>query len=878
MKEHLMDKEVEVYNYFPFILKRITALPMYYLSKFTEQEMGSIYKDVKSLNKEIEIDTDYLVDLLHIEIKKENNVAIKRKLINFRRDVYNNRLKATEKHRDEIVGNNQLYDVYIAYYNKSVNRKKLQEKLISLYESRDIEERKIIHDLFNTDINSISKSIKFIQPHIYKKLDKYLNTSVENHNSKLKKMDITLAKIISRAITKTSPFSTLTHSQFSYLKSNTQPAMVQHTHPIKTYSKINETIILLIFDKILQDQETMELIEFRLIPTLNIEGDNIFWTTLTNGNEQTKANGKVYKTMDRLVSLKLSPLINDIFQNFKSKTFNYLDFVSFLEDRDYSMEKVKQVFNLLYNKDFIIKNLSLPQNSDSIIYECIRQLEKLNTKISNSIKDQLYVISDQLKELDELDYHEQYRQFVHVGKLLDNLLESLNIDSIAKSEMIYQDAVINEINRNESVDYKKVNVSFSLLMKFINIFNTPYLIQLLIAEEFKKEFNYKKVNASESWEAILQIILDNVLKNMDIFVNQGKINNKRYDIAEINQILDVKEDFLTDIINKINSADFQTEEINLSKSYIEGFVERIPNNLLNKRQSNAMFLQKYEDKVVLNHIYEGNLIYFSRFLKLMPDIQSSNLLTEYIDSTIKDYNYCDIHTTYGFNANSRMNVTGKKIQLLNTPDIGAPQDDLSEYNWMDSSFKVNEKTNELDIFINDEKINIGFFGSLIPMALPGIASAMSLLSSNAAVYTGIDKIILSLVQSEMSDDDNLQKIPRIIFNKDIIISRKKWLLRTEVLRKYFNKDKIEIYEMFNYFNENKLPFTFFTHNFSFDEDLTNRVKPQYIDITSPTFMKLFKRILEDNELIVIEEVLPDINSSSEHHVTEDIIEITKKGR
>lgn len=879
MKEQLMDKEKEVYNYFPFILKRITALPMNYLSKFREQELVIIYNEIKILNRKIEKETECLVDLLHTEISKENDATIKRKLINFRRDVYNNRLKATEKFYDEIIVNKKLYDVYSVYYNKSLNLQILKDKFKVMYESREVEERKALHEMFREDVNSISKAIKFIQPQIHNKLDKYLDTSVERHKSKLKKMDITLAKIASRAITKTSPFSTLTHSQFSYLTSNSEPAMAQHTYPIKTISKINETIIITIFDKILRDQETIELIEFRLMPTLNIEEDSIYWTTLTNESEQNEASGKVYKTMDRMVSLKLSPLIKDIFHNFENKTFNYFDVVSFIQNYyGYTNEKSKQFFHSLYNMDFIIANLSLQQNTDQIIHECIKELEKLNTKRARNTKNQLYIIWNQLNEIDELDYLDQYSQFVSIGKLLDNLLESLDIKPITKSEMLYQDAIVNEVTINKSVDYKKNNRSFSLLMKFINIFNTPYLIQLLVADEFRKKYGYKKIYASDSWIMILQIILDNVLGNLDIFNVQSEINPKRYGITEINQILDVKDEFLTDIISKIMATDSQTEEINLSESYIQRFAEQIPQNLLDKRQSNSIFLQNCEDKVVLNHIYEGNLIYFSRFLKLLPSIHSSNLLREYIDSNIKSYNFCDIHTTYGFNANSRINVTDKKMQLLNTPEIGVPEDNITEYNWMDSSFKVNDETNELDIFINNEKVNISFFGTLIPMALPGIASAMSLLSGNVGLYTSMDKIILSLVQRQMPNQQSVQKIPRVIFNEDVIISRKKWIINTETLNIHFNKNKIEIYDIFEFFNESKLPFTFFVYNFSFDDDPVNRVKPQYIDITSPTFMKLFRRILEGNEVIVLEEVLPNFDPNSDHHVTEDVIEITKKGR
>lgn len=869
-KIEIKEPEVDLKNYVisPISLRRQTILPTSYIKSFgikdIDQKISHRNKTIKHLDSVKQV----LIQKLEITIKEIRDDTLRNKIIKLKRDVFNNR----ESKDDSTLGNlrGSLEEDYLEYIKLLHNLNNIELMLKDLFNQVEEKERALMYEVFKNDKYSISKALKFIQPNIFTKYDKYIETPYLEHNAKLKKMDITLAKIFSRAATKTSPFSTLTYNQFVETSSN---PLVKGEK--KTVTRVNETNLYMIFDKVVSNPLLFPEMKYKLIPTLNIEGDKIFWTALINDNEES---GKVYKTKDRLVSIKLSELVNSIYQEFYERSeFDYKEIINFMVDSQHNLDLIsaEEIFLKLYRQSFFVIINPLPQNADNLLENCINKLATYKTNESRFVHTQLTNVLTSLESFDEENYYSQHKAFKYITNCFEEISNYLSIEKFDKAKILYQDAIDLSIGAEKDEFLAIHKNSLTELMKFLNVFNSSYLLQLLMAQKFKEKYGTNKINTKDHWEDILQILFDGYLQNIDILTNQVSVSELKYENQTVNNMLAVKNRFLGKIEELINGSMSKKSTINLNEEFINEIVNEFPKNLLEKRQSNSFFVQKSKKGLlVVNHIYEGNLIYFSRFLKLQSEVGSSDKMEEYITNCIKEGNLVDINSTYGFNANSRFNVTGKKIQILNTPDFSQHQDNLIEYNWMDTTYQFNNETGELDVYVGDEKLNIYFLGSLVPMLLPGVASVMSLLSRDLALYSTISSIFIDIKFKAMKEHQTISQVPRITFKDDLIISRKKWLIKSCAFVAYFEK-KLNIIEILDQMREMELPIQFFVYNHINDNSIMSREKPQFIDVTSPTLIKLFKRLLKDNETLVIEEIMPDLDQEL---VEERIVEVTKKGR
>ncbi|MBO1910415.1 hypothetical protein J4G37_37220, partial [Microvirga sp. 3-52] len=120
-------------------------------------------------------------------------------------------------------------------------------------------------------------------------------------------------------------------------------------------------------------------------------------------------------------------------------------------------------------------------------------------------------------------------------------------------------------------------------------------------------------------------------------------------------------------------------------------------------------------------------------------------------------------------------------------------------------------------------------------------------------------------------------IPRFTLGK-LTIMRKKWLLYVENMIKEGNKSDYDHYlAIIKRFKADKLPLEFFIskhivgETFNFESTNRSEMKPQYMNLYSPLFVKEFKKLIKDEKYIIIEEFYP--KKSHETHNMEYQIEV-----
>lgn len=854
------------FNVLPYVIKRESALKTMYgfnLGKSLIVDKTIIYMKV---NEEVENIIGELTNSLEKDIQAEKSDTVRKKLINMKRSIFNRRSKSVSIENRILLTNFKTLKMFDDYVNKIKMVNTIKDEINMLYEETSHEERVFLYNLFEEDLGSITKSLKFIQPSIMDKLNNYFKVPVEEHNSKLRKMDITLSKVLTRASLKTSPFSTLTVSSFESL--NTTPnKILQDMLPkdINYITKINESYIFRIFEKVIETKEILLKLVFNLIPTISIDENKIYWTVL---NDNPNERSKIYRTQDRLITLPATDLIKQIYKDFNNKEFCYSEFEIVLNKFGVGEEKSFLYFLSLYKQQLILPKLAINQNKNNIIDECIKRLKVFDEPIVNYVIDNLEKINGILENFDNNDSKTQQQNFIHISKYLDNICDYLDIEKMDKGRMLYQDAVSSKIGIYNNENYIEHKESLCLLMQFFNVFNSPYIIKKLISKEFKNVYGLNKIRMDKNWEEIIRVLSDSYLKNIGIWGKQFSKDNNNYQNDLVNKINAQKNIFIDYIEENIENKD----GIYIDKVFIDTILDNLPLDLFSERQSNSFFIQHNKEKLILNHFYEGNLTYYSRFIKLNSKIQKSEVLSKYITENIKKYNFLDVNSTFGFNANSRYNITDKKIQIMNIPDIGSDTDELIEYDWKKLEFSIDENDN-LSVYHGNEKVTISFLGSLIPMLLPGVVAILTMFSRGVTLYSDFSKLIIDIAKNKMSYNDKVCIVPQVIFNNNIILSRKKWIINLEKIDLAF-KDTID--KTLEYLIKNELPYRCFISNLEENYDFEKQSKPQYMDFTSPSLFKLFQQLIKESKYIILEEILPLYDR--EECSTEYILEITKGGR
>lgn len=848
-KEEIDNMNQEKYEVCPICLERETALEATYVYNIINNNSLACFNEIQRINKEISKLKDEIVYRLEISIKEEIDDDVRKKFMNLKRDIYNERDRLFNKAY-------QCPKIILKDVSKFTNLLKEKHNLIKkiyIFDNDHYEiERIYIHKIFN-DNDGIAKTLPLIQPLILEKFNQYLRVPLLEQNSKIRKIDNTLTKVLSRAALKTSPFSTLTYTRIRAMEVN------EFIVPKKTsIIKLNESYIFRIFDQCIKLDCIKEDINFSIIETISIGEDKLYWTILTDNPEE---RGKVYKTLDKLITIKKSNLLISIINKFKDKNFKLNELRSFVFQKIQSYDKTETIINQLLEKELLIANYCLRQNTDDILEELLLKLDRYKSnEIIQNIISNVEIIRNKIRNFDNLQYNQQIECMELIYDKFKQICMILNLSKMDKSKLMYQDAIYNKI---EYFDVSKLDKHVSGLiniMKLFNIFNEPYIIQKLMARDFKRIFGNKTVKMATNWVEAIRVLLDSYLSNMNIWERQYKIDTTDYEDENINKLCEVKNRF----INYLNDClCTKKDTINFDEKLIGELINEIPNEIKSKRQSNSFFIQYSEEHMILNHFYEGNLCYFGRFLKYFSeDLQENNKFMNYIKKNIRNYNYYDIKSTYGFNANSRFEICEEYVDLMNTPQKSNRVED-NVVNYKDLKIRYNNETQLLDLIINEKKIHIYFFGSLIPMLLPGVVSNLSMLSRQTTMYTDFNRMILSFY----NEIDGVKLVPRIVFDK-IVLSKRKWILN---LYKLTLKD--DVYELLTIFKYNGLPINFFVYDFDPELKADIVAKPQYIDITSVILRKLFFQFIDGKKYVVIEEQYPITKGSDK--TKEFLYEITK---
>lgn len=846
----------------PVVLNRITVLPSSSLSIFGSVQQNIAYEKIKQEEVNFNNISSCLITMI------ENLVPLvedseRKNLISIKRRVYN---KKNINNYDSCV--NKVQKQILKYRKSQHQITDLKKVYITVWNStKNLENEAIDTQMLNLK-QDLFYAPKFIGATITERIEKYLSTNIEDRSRSQKKTNIILSKLITRAAAKTSPFSTLTGSYFSKISTSLNDTGDNSINKkYKTISKLNSTLLYRILYKSLRLDSVVLIGHFYLEPTIITNEEYCFWTTTIDDEN----NKKIFKTIDTLNKQKKKKILTIIISQFKDKIFTFREFNSnaqitkILSDIEYR----KEIFKTLIAHQFIVKETEALTQSQNLLEESITILKNKRNGFSYeenlNIIEPLIKIEPLMKQYDSLNPKDQFSLHAEIYKYIEQICDFLNIQKFDSKEIIYQDFI------SETIDHENINTNhieeLKDLMNFYNIFNTTYYFKRLIGENFYNEYGDEKISIKQNWRGLTKNILDVFLKNVSLWSDQLTVTHRKFEIRELNELQQAKNTVLEHFIESCKGSD----SININKDFVQRILKLLPTSLFKSQQSNDFFVQidSQRNKVIVNHFYEGNLMYMLRFIEENKSIQQDKNFVFYINNVLKKRKLADIPATFGFNANNRYVYTDNTVSIFNNEKGNDASKNL-EFTNLTATFDKNSRN---ILFKKDDESIISplFLGTLIPVKLPGLVSAISILSRDFSIYTDISQLIIDICIKNNSDDEIIS-IPEVSFEKYIILSRLKFAIKTSILKCI--KDDFYFFE---YFLNNNLPSKFFAFPYvAIDKESGSKVdikKPQYIDLSSPVLVKIFSQLLMKSSYIIIEEINPNIAYKKNN--IEKIIELTR---
>jgi hypothetical protein len=811
---------------FPYFIERSTNVPKNVLESFSNEELPEYISKLgmAKINLEAVIENSIGVLEEQFAIYKNN------KILNYKRKVFNQKnIKEIDEELDPI--SRKVLEDYKKDYDRLENLKReYEESYQSTYENN----RRLLHDFFNSN-QEIPKAFSLINKNMDHKFKKYIRTPVDAHNADIRKLDHQLIRLLSRATMKTSPFSYLTSICFSGNSGQTKRGRKR-----ESICEINNYIIKLIYDYLVLDPVFAVQCSYRISAYHQYETYYVFL------GQQDYEKGKVYKTVDWSKSIARNKLLDLLIDRYTGRSFTYKELENFIKSLGLSEDKVSAYILDTLLKYRIITNANVIDESNGDIFtEFFKKVELLKDDKNGKLEricNLVIQLKVYLKDFSLAEWEERF-QLIHI---IDSLIKKLSKEigkEFVHDILLYEDTIYRSIKKKVEIDERFLD-NISQLQKYSRIFDQSYPVLLHFSEMFYEKFGDAEVRADnlEVYQEFVKAGSSMTEVWKDTLTENQESNN-----PNMQRIYEMKKRFKEFVFA---SKDSQSP-VNI-KEFIDREVANNEDLITEDDNSSTVFFQKGQDRYVINKIYNGNLIFFSRFLKLFEEIRDKDEYQSYIDKVFGDKTV-EISECFGFNANVHIPVVKKRLILpLTDRNDPNPEDiDLSE-----CYFKYSPNDSRVKLYHDDMgEIKVIYLGSLAYYLLPTIVKTIMGLRPS----TRFDAAYMNFWSMEQGDKLVVDRVPEIVYD-NIVIIRKQCLINNVF---DMSRPVTELYH--DVVNELKLqgfPTKFFIKayvnkpGFDYMNMGRTQLKPQYIDLGNILLFKEFCTKLEKEEQIIIEEIKP----------------------
>lgn len=871
---------------FPYALQRFTGAAFNELDRMSVSSLSQRYAQLHGLLRDLEVLREDLCDSIHLLISLETDKKKQQFLLNYKRDIYNDRkitresielLRSTSSEEIRLKMDNyiKVKEKYYGFLKSSVEKYSKYT-----FEARSILKKFSKNYLFN-------QGLAFSAPELFESLTRYQTSDLKHLEKSDLNIEITLLKYLTRMCAKTSPFSTFTHvSSVNLSKTGRNRSDLSN---ITSSIRLNSLLFVEIKDSLTKYRNFYYHAPLVLNPS--IVERNGFYHYLINS-----------KNIESFQKIRLTDVLLIIYSYLSSKTNKsiiFSDLISKLSKRiEAPADELESYVNELIRIGFVELNFGISALDSHWCEKIIIFLRPFSRR-SDKIGDLVELLMLTNIEIESLKGYSGPRRRALIETLFNRFRDVLgafqqaglnerdelsgnNVEKNTKGtfshifdtnlvgkarHLFYEDTmVVADLN----IDKARICSLTSDLADFVQylMVETFSDIERLRMQAFALEnFPNQQVEVLDFYEAYSREVgkpIEEYQKKVDARnLSEPQTPPNYYEVSEYSESIRRIENRFNRIIDKMDLS-VENEDLDLSDEMFTEPIEDLKSGDLST--SFGAFVQFYQaDSHVLgvvNILAMGFGRLFSRFLTEMDPRVYKTMLTYNKQFAPKGRLHIENNDSSSFNANIHPPLLQNEIRVPygNNGLKKSKQIYLSEI-----AILVENEKNRVTLVHKDTREQIQVH-DLCLQVITGRSRLFKLLhymsnSNDLFCYYRF----LGLLSERIDQKNNppgVLTFPRITWRKHLVLQRKFWLFDFPAL-----PTKSAVSTEFDYFvdvttwrNKFGIPkrvFVYLLVGGANNKVSRDDYKPQFIDFENPLLILLFSKIVRKaTEKLKIVEMLP----------------------
>lgn len=889
----------------PYFLIRTGGMPIDGLLAMRATETMDCLYALSSIKEHLKRITPDLVERIEKEVPNLTRDDLRNKLIKYKRDMFNHRRPKTRA-VDFVTELPQPILAEMEKWEEDYERiQDLHAQAKAAFENEQTAGRRVLQTTVNH--HNFLNGILLTSSDLFEKVTKYIQTPIEEQNARLRKVEYTLATLLTRVAAKTSPFSTFSLVGQGLLEPRAQ--LAETALPSFDYEskvRINWTPVLRVLDGLLKHPDIRQILSYRVSRTSRVEQNRL---VMIQRKDNPTNRPRVFRTTESPVSMDFNPAMQMVFNIIRAnedQTMLYSDLIDEMSKAG-PRDAITKFINQLIDIQVIEPTVEFPEQSEDIIASVLAIIESWQPEVAVQSAAGLRAIGGMVEQYKRVALLERSALLESIRKQFEAICDIVGIPTTARSLglLLYEDAILPDATRVPKEEWDEILSDLSFYQGLAPIFDVKFRLQSVISKMFVDQYGEDGIctDTGEFVRNLIPIHTD-FIKPMipgQLFADL-EVGNDNPNIRALN---DLKIEFI-ELINRRYDED--GDELVLTREELAPLIERIPASIRNRPLSHDFFAQWVKsDKtnlMVINQPYFGYLTFMSRFVEYFQDNGMVDKLRKYLsDMFSQTGTWAEVSGVYGFNANLHPRLAPYEMSFPAVSFARQEEGVVPTVDWRDFSFFYDKETDRVMISHKEiGRMNALYLGTLVPLMLPTIVRTLMNMFSNANMIESYQTIREHELSEEVKQSE-VRRYPRIRFGQ-VVVSRKKWMVPRALLP--LKEAKESDYDFFFRIHEWRMGLELPSRVFirfvpmtdkenpllsmmdreaaqnAADIDFTD-MKPQYMDFENPLMVRLLGKLIVDGKFgLVIEEMLPDVDQlpvSTEQgsYVSEVIVEMSKGG-
>jgi len=719
---------------------------------------------------------------------------------------------------------------------------------------------------------------------------RYIATPVAEHTGRLAKSEYSVLQYVTRAMTKTSPFSSFTSVAGGFWEPGDGQALDLQAGGLQSLVRLNYLPLLRLYSGYIRQQPVRERLPVRLNPAIRAGDERLELITL---RDDPKKYPQTYGTAENGIQVPLTPPVRFVMSILQRGPVSYRELVAALAQRSGSgkSDTAIRLINQLVDLGVLQVAVELSDQSPDLVADLLSLVERGDDPVSRELAPHLRRLRDLQDGFDRLGAEERKHCLQAVAETLNLSLELVGAEPF-HGTVLYEDTTIRTDRAViHTVPWTGVVEQLGLFQQLQPLLDFQVRFQAALAGRFAERYGVggecddvrpflrESLSLFEDW------IHDSGAKP-----DQWRLGAADSAVQELNRLT-------RELYNDISRL-MRTPEptVDLPVERMRGYVDRIPEPFRSRWASNSVFCQPYMDgrrlRAVVNHMYTGMGQFLSRFLPALDEAVQVSVREHIADFFPTGAMAVELPGAFGFNANVRPPLAPYVLGYPGSPSArpAAETVPLAELRFVHDPeahmVRIYHKGSGREVYLL-------YLGFLVPFALPPLLRTLAVMAGNGmTLFLPHVQVEASLSEAERK---RIRTYPRAMLG-DVVLARRSWYAPEE--EKPTPDPNETDFEYFRRAHEwiarhgipqqvfvQQIPTQLLRQGFrTFDDAMVAlRAKPQFIDFANPLLVRLLAKMNRDcpDHTLVVTEALPAMDRQmftvgGQPFATELIVELNQR--